>query len=105
VKLEQKVCLITGGSSGIGAATAREFAFRGAEIAVCGLPADDLHPENARKLLPALPMPSFQPTPLFSGETPRLSHPGHFRKKTREASVNQKHTRLEVPIFGSPVRF
>src|ERR1017187_570507 len=33
MKLEGKVCLITGGSSGIGAATAREFAFRGADIA------------------------------------------------------------------------
>ncbi len=42
MKLDGKVCLITGGSSGIGAATAREFAFRGADIAVCGLPADDL---------------------------------------------------------------
>lgn len=41
MKLEGKVCLITGGSSGIGAATAREFAFRGADIALVGLPADD----------------------------------------------------------------
>jgi NAD(P)-dependent dehydrogenase (short-subunit alcohol dehydrogenase family) len=41
MKLAGKVCLITGGSSGIGAATAREFAFRGADIALCGLPADD----------------------------------------------------------------
>jgi NAD(P)-dependent dehydrogenase (short-subunit alcohol dehydrogenase family) len=41
MELEGKVCLITGGSSGIGAATAREFAFRGADIAICGLPADD----------------------------------------------------------------
>jgi NAD(P)-dependent dehydrogenase (short-subunit alcohol dehydrogenase family) len=41
MKLEGKVCLITGGSSGIGAATAREFASRGADIAVCGLPADE----------------------------------------------------------------
>jgi len=40
MKLEGKVCLITGGSSGIGAATAREFAARGADIAVCGLEAD-----------------------------------------------------------------
>jgi NAD(P)-dependent dehydrogenase (short-subunit alcohol dehydrogenase family) len=41
MELEGKVCLITGGSSGIGAATAREFACRGADIAICGLPADD----------------------------------------------------------------
>lgn len=41
MKLEGKVCLITGGSSGIGAATAREFACRGSDIAICGLAADD----------------------------------------------------------------
>ncbi len=39
--LASKVCLITGGSSGMGAATAREFARRGAEITICGLPADE----------------------------------------------------------------
>jgi NAD(P)-dependent dehydrogenase (short-subunit alcohol dehydrogenase family) len=41
MELEGKVCLITGGSSGIGAATAREFAFRGADIAICCRAADD----------------------------------------------------------------
>jgi len=41
MNLEGTVCLITGGSSGIGAATAREFARRGADIAICGLPADE----------------------------------------------------------------
>ena len=41
MRLDRKVCLITGGSSGIGAATAREFAACGADIAVCGLPADE----------------------------------------------------------------
>ena len=40
MELAGKVCLITGGSSGIGAATAREFARRGADIAICGLAAD-----------------------------------------------------------------
>ena len=35
MKLENKVCLITGGSSGIGAATAIALARRGADIAIC----------------------------------------------------------------------
>jgi NAD(P)-dependent dehydrogenase (short-subunit alcohol dehydrogenase family) len=54
MKLENKVCLITGGSSGIGAATAREFAFRGADIAVCGLPADDLLAQGVKRDVQAL---------------------------------------------------
>lgn len=54
MELEGKVCLITGGSSGIGAATAREFAFRGADIAVCGLPADDLLAQGLKKDVEAL---------------------------------------------------
>ena len=54
MKLERKVCLITGGSSGIGAATAREFAFRGADIAVCGLPADDLLAQSVKRDVEAL---------------------------------------------------
>jgi NAD(P)-dependent dehydrogenase (short-subunit alcohol dehydrogenase family) len=54
VKLEGKVCLITGGSSGIGAATAREFAFRGADIAVCGLPADDALAQSVKRDVEAL---------------------------------------------------
>lgn len=54
MKLEGKVCLITGGSSGIGAATAREFAFRGADIAVCGLPADDALAQSVKRDVEAL---------------------------------------------------
>jgi NAD(P)-dependent dehydrogenase (short-subunit alcohol dehydrogenase family) len=54
MKLEGKVCLITGGSSGIGAATAREFAFRGADIAVCGLPADELLAQAVKRDVEAL---------------------------------------------------
>jgi NAD(P)-dependent dehydrogenase (short-subunit alcohol dehydrogenase family) len=54
MKLEGKVCLITGGSSGIGAATALEFASRGADIAICGLPADDLLAQGVRRQVEAL---------------------------------------------------
>ena len=54
MKLDGKVCLITGGSSGIGAATAREFAFRGADVAVCGLPADDLLAQSVKRDVEAL---------------------------------------------------
>lgn len=54
MKLEGKVCLITGGSSGIGAATAREFASRGADIAICGLPADDLLAQGVKQDVEAL---------------------------------------------------
>lgn len=54
MKLQGKVCLITGGSSGIGAATAREFAARGADIAICGLPADDALAQEVRRDVEAL---------------------------------------------------
>jgi len=54
LKLEGKICLITGGSSGIGAATAREFAFRGADIAICGLAADDLLAQEVKHDIEAL---------------------------------------------------
>lgn len=54
MKLDGKVCLITGGSSGIGAATAREFAFRGADIAICGLPADDQLAQGVKREVEAL---------------------------------------------------
>lgn len=54
MKLDGKVCLITGGSSGIGAAAAREFAFRGADIVVCGLPADDPLAQGVKRDVEAL---------------------------------------------------
>src|ERR1041385_4605648 len=54
MKLDGKVCLITGGSSGIGAATAREFAFRGADIAICGLPADDRLAQEVKRDIEAM---------------------------------------------------
>jgi len=54
MKLDGKICLITGGSSGIGAATAREFASRGADIAICGLPADDTLAQGVKRDVEAL---------------------------------------------------
>ena len=54
MELDGKVCLITGGSSGIGAATAREFALRGADIAICGLPEDDLLAQGVKQEIEAL---------------------------------------------------
>jgi len=54
MKLDGKVCLITGGSSGIGAAVAREFASRGADIALCGLPADEALAREVKREVEAL---------------------------------------------------
>jgi NAD(P)-dependent dehydrogenase (short-subunit alcohol dehydrogenase family) len=52
--LNDKVCLITGGSSGIGAATVLEFARRGAQIAVCGLPDDEELAQGVKRDVEAL---------------------------------------------------
>ncbi len=54
MELQGKVCLITGGSSGIGAATARKFAVRGADIAICGLAADELLAQSVQRDIQAL---------------------------------------------------
>jgi NAD(P)-dependent dehydrogenase (short-subunit alcohol dehydrogenase family) len=50
-RLEGKVAVITGGNSGIGLATAKEFADQGAEIAVAGRDQRTLD-EAARQLGP-----------------------------------------------------
>ena len=52
--LDGTVCLITGGSSGIGAAAAREFARRGSDIAICGLAADDALAQGVKRDVEAL---------------------------------------------------
>src|ERR1035437_1196571 len=54
MKLESKVCLLTGGSSGIGAATAREFARRAADIATCGLRATEVLSSHVQADIEAL---------------------------------------------------
>jgi NAD(P)-dependent dehydrogenase (short-subunit alcohol dehydrogenase family) len=66
MKLQGKVCLITGGSSGIGAATTREFAFRGADIAVCGLSSDDLLAQAVKRDVEALSRRALTITADFS---------------------------------------
>jgi len=54
MKLDGKVCLITGGSSGIGAATAREFAFRGADIAICSLRPNNVLAQEVKREVESL---------------------------------------------------
>ena len=43
MRLQDRVALITGGGSGIGAAAARHMAAAGAKIAVCGIPTDGVN--------------------------------------------------------------
>jgi NAD(P)-dependent dehydrogenase (short-subunit alcohol dehydrogenase family) len=54
MNLDGKICLVTGGSSGIGAATAREFASSGADVAICGLPRDDTLAQGVKREVEAL---------------------------------------------------
>jgi len=53
MNLTNKICLVTGGTRGIGAATAVELARRGAEIAVCGRSPDE-EAEQVRSQVEAL---------------------------------------------------
>ena len=55
--LKDKVCLITGGTKGIGAATAVMFAQAGAKVAVVGRSLDDAEAVDTRKKLEAVGRP------------------------------------------------
>ncbi|HYE17240.1 MAG TPA: SDR family oxidoreductase [Tepidisphaeraceae bacterium] len=57
MELTDKVCLITGGTKGIGAATAVMFAQAGAKVAVVGRSLDDAEAVDTRKKLEALGRP------------------------------------------------
>ena len=95
MKLEGKVCLITGGSSGIGAATAREFAFRGADIAVCGLPADDLLAQGVKREVEALNRRAFT-------ITADVSDPDEAARCVQQTVATLGHLDVLVHCAGGP---
>jgi NAD(P)-dependent dehydrogenase (short-subunit alcohol dehydrogenase family) len=74
MRFQNKVCLVTGGGSGIGQATCERFAREGGKVAVV-----DLNPEHGKKTVDAISKPvarrsSLQPTFLTPSRcVPRLT--------------------------------
>lgn len=54
MELDDRVAVVTGGSTGIGRATARELALEGARVAICARTAPDLE-EAAAEIRPVNP--------------------------------------------------